>query len=57
MIKNVYFDPTHIASASIAQVHELKGDVVKKVLKPGIEDTMVWQILILFELLLRYGSF
>lgn len=41
-----YVDPTPIASASIAQVHgaRLKGtgeDVVIKVLKPGIKDTLV----------------
>ncbi|KAK1399742.1 ABC1 domain-containing protein [Heracleum sosnowskyi] len=41
-----YVDPTPIASASIAQVHgaRLRGsreDVVIKVLKPGIEDTLV----------------
>lgn len=41
-----YIDPTPLASASIAQVHgaRLKGsqeDVVIKVLKPGIEDTLV----------------
>ncbi|KAK9159336.1 hypothetical protein Scep_005910 [Stephania cephalantha] len=41
-----YVDPVPIASASIAQVHgaRLRGsqeDVVVKVLKPGIEDTLV----------------
>jgi aarF domain-containing kinase len=41
-----YIDPVPIASASIAQVHgaRLKSsqkDVVIKVLKPGIEDTLV----------------
>ncbi|GBG63920.1 hypothetical protein CBR_g39924 [Chara braunii] len=40
-----YIDPTPLASASIAQVHaaRLKGtgrDVVIKVLKPGVEDTL-----------------
>lgn len=47
-INSVYefVDPTPIASASIAQVHgaRLRGsgeDVVIKVLKPGIEDTLV----------------
>ncbi|CDP13889.1 unnamed protein product [Coffea canephora] len=41
-----YVDPTPLASASIAQVHgaRIRGtqeDVVIKVLKPGIEDTLV----------------
>ncbi|KAI3925162.1 hypothetical protein MKW98_009812 [Papaver atlanticum] len=41
-----YVDPVPLASASIAQVHaaKLRGsqqDVVIKVLKPGIEDTLV----------------
>ncbi|OVA17308.1 UbiB domain [Macleaya cordata] len=41
-----YVDPVPIASASVAQVHgaRLRGsqeDVVIKVLKPGIEDTLV----------------